>query len=127
VTYLRYEAAHASPGKSPTGIFGLANGLARSGRLTPADWTLWRAANDWYDAAYPDPGTVDPTLFDKTVNPVVSCWFRESATHLLAKVPDHLALLDRYGVGWVERRSPDPGVILYADDVQIVVRPHSSS
>ncbi len=127
MTYLRYEADRASPGKSPTGIFGLANGLARSGRLTPADRTWWRAANDWYDAAYPDPGTVDPTLFDKTVNPVVSCWFRESATHLLAKVPGYLALLDRYGVRWVERRSQDPGVILYADDVQIVVRPHESS
>jgi hypothetical protein len=70
---------------------------------------------------------VDPTPFDKAVNPVVSCWFRESAAaHPFAGVPAHLALLDRYGVGRVERRSPDPGVILYADDVQVVVRPHRS-
>ncbi|MCS7475405.1 hypothetical protein ACFFQW_15580 [Umezawaea endophytica] len=128
MTFIRYEAEQASPGKTPTGIFGLANGLARSGRLTPEDRAFWRAGNDWYDAAYQDPGAVDPALFDKTVNPVVSCWFRESAAaHLLARVPAYLALLDRYGVGWVERRSHDPGVVLYADDVQIVVRPHDST
>lgn len=127
MTYIRYEADRASVGESSTGIFGLANGLARSGRLTPEDWAFWRAGNDWYDAAYPDPGVVDPALFDKAVNPVVSCWFREStATHLLVKVPAYLALFDRYGVGWVERRSHDPGVILYADAVQVVVRPHGS-
>ncbi|MBB4686757.1 hypothetical protein [Amycolatopsis jiangsuensis] len=125
MTYVRYEADRASPGKAPTGIFGLANRLARTGQLSSQDWAFWRAGNDWFDAAYPDPAAVDPTLFDKAVNPVVSCWFKEStAGHLLARVPGHLALLDRYGVGWVERRSPDPGVVLYLDDVQIVVRPH---
>lgn len=125
MTYLRYEADRAAPGKHPTGVFGLANGLARSGRLTPEDRAFWRAGNDWFDAAYPDPGVVDPTLFDKAVHPVTSCWFEESAAaHLLVRVPGYLALLDRYGVGWVERRSADPGVVLYRDDVQIVVRPH---
>ncbi|WP_053739596.1 hypothetical protein [Nocardia sp. NRRL S-836] len=128
MTYIRYEAAQACPGAAPTGIFGLANGLARSGRLTPEDWAVWRAGNDWYDAAYPDPGAVDPTLFDKSVHPVVSCWFREAAAaHLLVRVPVYLDLLDRYGVGWVEQRSADPGVVLYSDDVQIVVRPHDPS
>ncbi|MEU7479947.1 hypothetical protein AB0A63_28415 [Lentzea sp. NPDC042327] len=128
MTYIRFEASEAAPGKSPTGIFGLANGLARAGRLTPEDWAFWRAGNDWYDAAYPDPGAVDPSLFDKTLNPVVSCWFRlTAASHLLARVPGYLDLLDRYGIGWVERRSEDPGVILYADEVQVVVRPYDTT
>lgn len=99
----------------------MANGLARAGRLTEVDWAWWRANNDWFDAAYPDPATVDPTLFDGSIP--VSCWFKDTAVHLLERVPGYLALLDRYQVGWVERRSPAPGLIRYEDDVQIVVTP----
>lgn len=40
---------------------------------------------------------------------------------LLANAHAYLALLDLCGVGWVEWRPQDRGVILYADDVQIVV------
>jgi hypothetical protein len=102
----------------------LANKLARGGRLTPQDWALWRANNDWYDAAYTNPSAVHPALFNRSVNPVVSCWFKTTATHLLERVPTYLALLDRYSVGWVERRSTSPGHILYDDDVQVVVAPN---
>lgn len=122
--YVRYESDRCDADGLSVGIFGLANRLGRSGTLTPADQKLWRAGNDWYDAAYTDPGTVDPTLWDRTVYPVVACWFKESAGHLLDRVPAYLDLLDRYGVGWVERRSPDPGVVRYSDDVQIVVTPY---
>lgn len=106
------------------GIFGLVNVLARSGRLTPEDWAFWRSSNDWYDAAYADPGAVDPTLWDKEVNPVVECWFKQSAVHLLDKTLGYLDLLNRYGVSCIEQRSEDPGEILYEDDVQVVVRPY---
>jgi hypothetical protein len=105
------------------GIFGLANGLARSDVLTPAG-AWWRANNDWLDAAHTDPASVDPTIFDKNIYPRTSCWFRGSATHLLERVPGYLALLDRYGVAWVERRSFDPGTVLYEDADQVVVVPH---
>ena len=47
-----------------------------------------------------------------------------SAEHLLCRVPGYLALLERYGIGWRERRSADPGVIRYADDDQVVVTPY---
>ena len=51
----------------------------------------------------------------------MECWFKLTATHLLERVPGYLALLDRYGVAWVERRSDAPGRVLYEDEVQIVV------
>ncbi|WP_020521487.1 hypothetical protein [Catelliglobosispora koreensis] len=125
--YIRFEATEANEHGRRVGIFGLANGLARSGKLSAEDWKWWRANNDWLDAAYADPGKVDATLFDKSVNPHVTCWFKDSAGHLLERVPGYLALLDRYDVAWVEVRSSDPGVVLYEDDVQIVVAAHRTT
>jgi hypothetical protein len=127
VTYIRYESVVPTARGTHPGIFALANGLARDGRLSPADRAWWRAANDWYEAAYTDPGTVDPTLFDRSVHPVVTCWFKDTAGHLLARVPGYLALLDRYGVAWRERRSDRPGRVLYEDDVQVLVAPDHGS
>jgi len=61
----------------------------------------------WIDETCPDPGLVDATLFDKTVNPRATCWFKVTAAAepLLARVPDHLALLDRYGIEWRKRQT----------------------
>jgi hypothetical protein len=126
VLYVRYEAASANANGRHAGIFALANGLARKGLLNPADWAWWRANNDWFEAAYVDPAAVDPTIFDKEINPHTSCWFKSSALHLLARVPGYLALLDRHNVRWTERRSPDPGLILYGDADQVVVVPKAS-
>jgi hypothetical protein len=110
VRYLRYESAAPNALGAHPGIFGLANGLARSGRLWAADGAWWGATHDWYDAAYRDPAIVDPTLFDKARHPWATCWFRASAEHLLCRVPGYLALLERYGIGWRERpqRRPRP-------------------
>jgi hypothetical protein len=121
VLYVRFEAAEPNARGAHIGIFGLANGLARDGHLTPDEWAWWRAGNDWFEAAYTDPATVDPTLFDRSVHPHVTCWFKDTAGHLLARVPGYLDLLDRHGVAWRERRSPDPGPVLYEDDVQVLV------
>jgi hypothetical protein len=124
VEYLRFESATDNDRGTRTGIFGLANGLARSGRLSAADWAWWRASNDWFDTAYRNPATVDPTLFDKSRYPITTCWFTSAAEHLLCRVPGYLALLDRYRIGWTELRSADPGRIRYSDDDQVVVTPY---
>jgi hypothetical protein len=121
--YVRYEATVPNARGAHVGVFGLANGLARSGRLNATDQAWWRAANDWFDAAYPDPGRVDPALFDRARHPVTACWFRTTASHLLARLPEYLDLLDRYGIAWAQRYDSDPGRVLYADDVQVVVVP----
>ncbi len=124
---MRWESPTPNARGAHVGVFGLANGLAHRGVLSADDWTWWRASNDVGDAAYLDPATVDPTLFDKAVHPVTSCWFKTSAVHLLGHVPGYLALLDRYRVPWREVRPSDPGKVLYEDEVQVVVVPHASA
>jgi len=119
--YVRYESATPNHRGAHTGIFGLANELRRLGRLDEADLDWLARQNAWGDAAYADPATVDPAIFDKTIHPSASCWFKVTATHLLDQVPGYLDLLDRHGVRWRERRSDDPGIAIYEDDVQVVV------
>lgn len=58
-----------------SGIFALVNTLAKQGRLTPEQEHFRRTNNDWYDAAYRNPTTVDPTVFDRTANPGAAAWF----------------------------------------------------
>ena len=121
--YVRYESPSPNAHGRHLGIFALANGLACSGQLTDIDRAWWRTNNDWLDVAYPDPASVDPTLFDNSAHPVVNCWFKATARRLLDRIPGYLDLLDRYGVAWIERTSTNPGTILYEDDVQVVVAP----
>lgn len=125
MVFLRYEAVTPNDRGVHIGIFGLVNGLAHSGLLTVDERRWWRAANDWFNQAYPDPADVDPSLFDRSVHPEVSCWFKADATHLLERIPGHLALLDRHDIPWIERRSTNPGRVLYEDSVQIVCAPEA--
>ncbi|MGW8567828.1 hypothetical protein [Isoptericola sp. NPDC055881] len=75
------------PGKRGvhTGVFVLTNLLGYAGRLTPDEHATWRAGNDWYNAAYPNPTDTDPTIYDVTANPRAAAWFKESATHLIER------------------------------------------
>ncbi len=125
--FVRFESPLPNGRGAHIGVFGLANGLAREGRLGAQDREWLAVSNAWGDAAYPDPATVDPTIFDKTLNPSATCWFKVSATHLLDQIGGYLDLLDRYGISWRERRSADPGQPIYEDDVQVVVVPHPAS
>lgn len=119
--YVRYQGTEPNNrGKFP-GIFGLANGLAQDELLNPIDHAWWRSANDWCNKAYPDPSSVDPGVYDRTMNPESQAWFKASAHHLIEKVKGYRLLLDRYGVGCDEVWSDDPGKIIYEDEVQIVV------
>ena len=122
--FVRYQASVPNSRGTFPGVFALCNGLARTGVLSDADRTWWRAGNDALELAYTDPATVDPTIFDRTRHPAVSCWFKEGSTHLLARVAGYTDLLDRYAVGWTRLRSRDPGAVLYQDADQIVVEPH---
>lgn len=124
--FVRYESPTPHRRGAHTGIFGLANGLRADGLLSPDDLAWLNAANARGDAAYPDPATVDPSVFDKRVHPIASCWFRTSATGLLREIPGYLDLLDRYGVPWVRRTSDAPGRVIYSDAFQVVVVPAPS-
>ena len=124
--FVRYQAAAPNARGTYPGIFALCNGLARSGSLRDEDMRWWRASNDAMQAAYVDPGTVAPAVFDRSVHPEVSCWFKATATPLIQRVGGYLALLDRYGVEWVHLKTDMPGRVLWEDSDQVVVEPFSS-
>ncbi|MFK4034378.1 hypothetical protein ACI2LC_01090 [Nonomuraea wenchangensis] len=70
------------------GVFGLVNALAKQGRLSDAEEAFRRENNAWYEANFTDPATVDPTVYDRAVNPEAAAWFKASAGHLIRRVPD---------------------------------------
>jgi hypothetical protein len=124
VTYIRYQSPTPNARGAFTGIFGLVNGLAHGGLLTASEEKFRRTNNDWYDAAYTDPSTVDPTVYDRAINPLAASWFRTTVPdHLLAPLPGYLEILRNHQVPCVEVHSADPGRIIYSDEHQIVVVP----
>ncbi|MGW7050298.1 hypothetical protein [Streptomyces sp. NPDC054887] len=124
VVYVRYQGTVRRAGGNFPGVFGLVNGLAREGRLSAAQERFRRTHNDWYDAAYTDPSTVDPTVYDPRVNPGAAAWFKPAAVELIARVDGYLEILAAHGVEWRLVRSADPGRVVYEDAHQIVVVPH---
>ncbi|CAM5652168.1 hypothetical protein SVIRM249S_00078 [Streptomyces viridochromogenes] len=124
---MRFQSPHRNSRGQFTGIFGLVNNLAREGRLSEEQEAFRRRGNRWFDAAYTDPSTVDPSVYDDTLNPGAAAWFKPSATHLLARVPGYLEILSAHGVECRLLRSADPGRVVYEDDVQIVVVPYARS
>lgn len=122
--FIRFQSPTPNARGVHVGIFALANGLAHGDQLSDDEYADWRAGNDWYNAAYPDPSKHDPTVYDREVNPFATAWFKESATHLLAGIPRYLEILANHRVDCVKVESADPGRIVYEDDVQVVVVPH---
>jgi hypothetical protein len=127
VQFVRFQSPHRNSRGHFTGVFGLVNTLAREGRLSDDQETFRRSNNRWYDAAYPDPSTVDPTVYDDAINPGAAAWFKPSAVHLLDRVPGYLEILAAHGVDCQVLRSADPGRVVYEDDVQVVVVPYASN
>ncbi len=121
--YVRFQSVVPNRSGRFPGVFALANGLARSGDLSPEDAAWHRAANDRANTMYTDPTTVEPDCYDRVLNPGARSWFRSSSVELLDMTKAYLDLLDRYDVGWVELRTTSPGRITYADEVQCVAVP----
>jgi len=120
---VRFESPAANARGRHPGVFALANGLARAGRLSPADHAWWRHSNDWCNAAYTDPSTIDAAVYDDLVDPGAQGWFKSTAASLIAMAREYVALLERYDVTSVERRTDVPGRVVYEDDVQVVAVP----
>ncbi|MDJ0315807.1 hypothetical protein [Arthrobacter antibioticus] len=122
--FVRFQAHVPNRRGIHTGVFGLANGLAHEERLSDTERAAWRAGNDWFNLAYPDPSESNPGVYDPQVNPQAAAWFKLTATHLLERIEPYLELLRRHDVQVVRLVSDDPGQIVYEDAVQIVVVPH---
>ncbi|MGD6748534.1 hypothetical protein [Streptomyces sp. BH105] len=125
IEYVRFQSAVSDERGQFKGVFGLVNNLARNGRLTAEQDRFRSESNAWYDAAYTDPSTVDPGVYDPAVNPGATAWFKPSACHLIERVAGYLEILSAHGVDCRAVRSTDPGRVIYEDDVQIVVLPHT--
>jgi hypothetical protein len=123
-SFVRYQARDVDDRGRFLGIFMLVNGLAKQGRLTAEQEHFRRTNNDWYDAAYRNPTTVDPTVYDRTRNPGAAAWFKSSAQHLLVRIDGYLTILNDHDVPWVHLEIPTPpGRVVYEDDHQVVVAP----
>lgn len=125
--FIRFQAAVPNQRGVHIGVFGLVNGLASDGRLTDEQERFRRQGNDWYNANYTNPSDVDPTVYDKTLNPAAVAWFKESATHLVDRVDGYLAILAEHDIDWRRVESEDPGTVVYEDDDQVVVVPTRKS
>ncbi len=122
--FIRYQSPEPDRHGLHVGVFGLANQLGRGGRLSADEHRIWRNGNDWFNAAYPTP---DARVYDRGINPGAVAWFKDTATHLLERIPPYLELLAAHGVACVRVESCDPGRVVYEDDVQIVVVPHPAA
>ncbi|MGL4298681.1 MAG: hypothetical protein ACRCW4_06350, partial [Candidatus Neomicrothrix subdominans] len=80
--------------------------------------------NDWFEAAYPDPSSIDPSVYDDELHPRATAWFKPSAIHLLDRVSRYLEILEAHDIPCVRVDTEDPGRVIYEDDVQVVVVPH---
>lgn len=66
--YVRFEGTVRHPRGHFPGIFVLANELAAQGKLTDDQYRFWRSNNDWYDANYTNPTSVDPEIYDPRIH-----------------------------------------------------------
>ncbi|WP_103500994.1 MULTISPECIES: hypothetical protein [unclassified Streptomyces] len=123
--FVRFQAPTRNARNIFPGVFALANALAHSGVLSESEYRFWRSGNDWYNAHLTNPGTVDPTVFDRGVNPVTASWFTTAAVESLDRVAGYLDLLAAHGVACERLESTDPGRILYEDAWQVVVAPRT--
>lgn len=124
VEYVRFQGTRRHAAGHFPGIFALVNGLARDGRLTVSQEAFRRANNDWYDAAYPNPSDVDPSLYDRERNPGAAAWFKRTSRELIARTIGYREILTCHGVAWEELRTTTPGVILYEDAYQVLATPY---
>ncbi|GAA3284797.1 hypothetical protein [Paenarthrobacter aurescens] len=116
--FVRYQSTTPDAKGRHLGIFALANRLAKEGSLSPEDWRQWRSANDFYGEAYVTPGA------SFYAAPGAQAWFKLTAAHLVGRIDFYTDLLRRHDVPCSAVYSSDPGVVLYEDDVQVVVVPY---
>jgi hypothetical protein len=124
VTYIRFQSAEPDAEGRHAGFLGLINRLSKAGRLTPSEEEFRRANHAWYESRYTNPATVDPAVYDHSVNPGATAWFKGSATELVARADGYLEILDAHGVRCAKLVTDrPPGKIIYEDGDQIVVVP----
>jgi hypothetical protein len=112
--FVRFQGVEPSARGIHVGVFGLVNVLGRGGALGEVDEAYRVRMNRWFDEAYTDPASVDPSVYDRDVNPLAVAWFKvPAADHLVEATAGHLEILDRQRVAWERVESDDPGRVVY--------------
>jgi hypothetical protein len=124
MAYIRFQSAEPNTeGRNP-GFLGLINNLSKTGKLTTEQEEFRRTNHAWYETHYANPASIDPTVYDHSINPRATAWFKDSASALVARATGYLEILDAHGVRCDKLISHQPpGRIIYEDDDQIVVVP----
>ena len=73
---------------------------------------------------YLRPAEVDPTVYDRGLNPEAAAWFKSSASAMIERVDGYLTILAAHEIAYELVRSADPGKVIYEDAHQIVVVPY---
>lgn len=104
--FVRFQASVPNARGYFPGVFALANGLGRSGRLVDAERRFWQDGNDWYEANLTDPSKVDPSVYDRSLNPGATAWFTEGrgqfAVVIRVRDPVRVEQGGRVGVGGMD-------------------------
>lgn len=88
--YLRFESCVPNSKGIYPGVYALANGLARGGRLTDSEYLRWKETNAFLDAAY-----TSPDIYLRMPGAQLTSWYIEhSAPHLLESISFYTGLLD---------------------------------
>ncbi|MEO3794550.1 hypothetical protein ABGB14_30435 [Nonomuraea sp. B10E15] len=124
--YVRFQSPAPNARGIHPGVFGLINVLAKHGRLSPEEERFKEENHVWFHANLVDPTDVDPHVYDRTLNPQATAWFKPTATHLLERLPGYLAILAAHGVACVRVEEVDPGKVIYDDPHQVVVVPYAT-
>lgn len=120
--FVRYQSPVPDRRGRRIGIFGLVNMLGNRGYLSAEEERFRRTTNDWYDATYTNPASVDPTVYED--NLLAAAWFKTSAAFLMEPIPGYLAILAAHNLPCERYESAAPGRVLYEDEHQVVVVPH---
>ena len=121
--YVRYQSPNPNWRGHHPGVFALINGLHQDGALTEAEERFVRTSNDWYNASYTDPSTIDPDVYDRELHPLAAAWFKTSSAHPVDRIAGYIDVLTVHGVDCVAFYSDSPGVVIYEDDDQVIVKP----
>ncbi|GAA3677756.1 hypothetical protein GCM10022224_047300 [Nonomuraea antimicrobica] len=122
--YVRFQSPTPNARGVHPGVFGLVNGLAKQGRLSPEQERFRTEGHAWYQANLTDPSDVDPHVYDRVRNPGATAWFKPSAGPFIERVSGYLDILAAHEVACVRVETPDPGNVIYEDPHQVIVLPH---
>lgn len=117
--YLRFETLSYCDGAPRScGIFAAADVLRESGALPSEAGVRLEAVLSWMDQHL----KVPPAL-DQSSNRRAQCWFHAGAKEAITQAWRLVAILREYDVDVQLVKTADPGLIVYRDAVQVVVKP----